>query len=475
MSFISSLEARARQVDSLLCVGLDPHPQDLERPGPQAALEACARLIEATADLALAFKPNAAFFEAYGPAGVQALKEVIAMIPAGVPVILDAKRGDIASTAEAYARAAFEALGADAVTLNPYLGQDSIEPFLRDADHGAFLLCKTSNPGAGDLQDLVVVGGEAGVGQALFERVAALAAQWNRQDNLGLVVGATYPEALESVRAAAPKLWILAPGVGAQSGDLQAALQAGLRPDGLGLLVPVSRGIARAGDPRQAAEAFRQQINAVRRDIEKQERADRHSQAAIAALADALLEAGCVRFGQFALKSGLISPIYLDLRRLVSQPALLRQAAAAYLPVLGGLEFDRLAALPYAALPIGTAISLMGNWPLVYPRKEVKEYGTRAEIEGDFQPGERVVIIDDLATTGGSKFEALERLAAAGLRAQDVVVLIDRQSGAKEALAERGFRLHAVATLDDLLDYWEAAEKVPGELILQAREFLRSS
>jgi uridine monophosphate synthetase len=139
------------------------------------------------------------------------------------------------------------------------------------------------------------------------------------------------------------------------------------------------------------------------------------------------------------------------------------------------LAFDRLAALPYAALPIAAAISLSGGWPLVYPRKETKAYGTRAEVEGLFAPGERVVIIDDLATTGSSKFEAIEKLSAAGLNSEDVVVLIDRQSGAAEALAERGRRLHAVFTLTQMLDHWEASGKVPTGQIADARCFIQDN
>ncbi len=467
-TFFSTLEARARQVDSLLCIGLDPHPADLSAPTAQAARDFCLRLIEATADLAAAFKPNAAFFEALGPAGWAALKEVIAAIPAGVPVLLDAKRGDIASTAEAYARSAFEELGAHAITLSPYLGRDSLLPFLQDARRGAFLLCKTSNPGAGDLQDLPLGGSDGGL--TLYEKVALLAQGWNERGNLGLVVGATQPEALARVRKLAPDLWILAPGVGAQGGDLSTTLRAGLRADGLGLLLPVSRGVARAADPHQAALELCRAIRA-----EQQAGA---GQAALrptpfsAGLAEGLLAAGCVRFGKFTLKSGLESPIYLDLRRLVSYPGLLAQVAAAYLPILQGLRFERLAALPYAALPIGTAVSLQGGWPLVYPRRESKAYGTRAEIEGEYQPGERVVVLDDLATTGESKFEAIDKLTAAGLLVEDVVVLIDRQSGAQEALGKAGYRLHAALTLSGLLDHWEANGRVPAEHIAAARAFL---
>ena len=195
----------------------------------------------------------------------------------------------------------------------------------------------------------------------------------------------------------------------------------------------------------------------------------------ISLVADGLLAAGCVKFGQFTLKSGLVSPIYLDLRRLAGYPNLLRQVARAYLPILNNLSFTRLAALPYAALPIGTAISLLNGSPLLYPRKETKEYGTKAEIEGGFSAGEGVVVIDDLATTGGSKFEAIDKLSAAGLQVEDIVVLIDRQSGAKEALAARGFRLHEVFNLGDLLDYWESTEKVPADQIEQTRRFIERS
>lgn len=195
----------------------------------------------------------------------------------------------------------------------------------------------------------------------------------------------------------------------------------------------------------------------------------------LSSLADGLLSAGCIKFGEFTLKSGLKSPIYIDLRQIISRPKLLEQIGQAYLPILKALQFSRIAGLPYAAIPIATAISLAGNYPMIYPRKEVKTYGTKAEIEGEYHAGETVVVIDDLATTGGSKFEAIEKLTGVGLVVKDVVVLVDRQSGAKESLAQAGYSMQAVLTVSQLLDYWESTGKVEKDKIEETRKFLAHS
>ncbi len=492
-TFFTFLAKRVDDCSSLLCVGLDPHPSDLPAPTAAAARTFCLHLVKQTAPYAAAFKPNAAFFERYGPDGWAALKEVIAAVAeestrlgSPIPVILDAKRGDIASTAEAYAASAFEHLGAHAITLNPYLGRDSIEPFLAYKEKGVFLLCKTSNPGAGDLQDLTIDRRQLTVDRPpstvdgppsmpLYEYVARLAQTWNTGDNIGLVVGATQPEALARVRAAAPDLWFLVPGVGAQGGDLETALRSGLRADGKGVLINVSRSISRSEKPRLEAAKLRDEMAEIVSSLmvhgKRATPLINHNPLTI--LADDLLAAGCIKFGEFTLKSGLKSPIYIDLRQIITYPKLLEKIGAAYLPILEKLTFDRIAGLPYAAIPIATAIALQGNYPMIYPRKEAKDYGTKAEIEGEYHPGETVVVIDDLATTGGSKFEAIEKLTAAGLKVRDVVVLIDRQSGAKEALAEAGYTLHAALTITQLLDHWEKTGKVERERLIQARLFLQ--
>ena len=275
-TFFSFLERRVDDASSLLCIGLDPHLPDLKEPTAASALDFCLNLVKQTAPYAAAFKPNAAFFEVFGAEGWTALKHVIEAISeessrlgSRIPVILDAKRGDIASTADAYAKSAFETLGADCITLNPYLGKDSIEPFIKDHEKGVFLLCKTSNAGSMDLQNLLVMPMGSDMPMPLYIYVAKLAAQWNEKNNVGVVVGATHPQIMEMIRAAVPDLWFLAPGVGAQGGELEVTLKSGLRADGKGLLIPISRAISRAENPGRAAADLRDEIIRIKREIKK--------------------------------------------------------------------------------------------------------------------------------------------------------------------------------------------------------------
>jgi orotidine-5'-phosphate decarboxylase len=267
MDFLATLRARWRAADSLLCVGLDPDPARFPatlRDDPDAVFTFCRAIVDATADLVCAFKPQIAYFAAVRAEG--ALERLIAHIHdahAGVPVILDAKRGDIGATSEQYAREVFERYGADAVTLQPYQGIDAIEPYLRYPGRGAFLLCRTSNPG-GDALQMLDIGG-----RKLYEHLAEMAARdWNRTGQLGLVVGATYPAELERVRRLVGDMPLLVPGIGAQGGDVEASVHAGQTGDGTGMVINSSRAILYAGDgadfaaaARAAARQTRQQIN----------------------------------------------------------------------------------------------------------------------------------------------------------------------------------------------------------------------
>ena len=268
MKFIDMLAARWRAADTLLAVGLDPDPARFPphlRERPDAVFEFCRSIVDATADLVCAFKPQIAYFASMR--AEDALERLVAHIRArhpAVPVILDAKRGDIGSTAEHYAREAFERYGAHAVTLSPYMGFDSIQPYLAYPDRGAFLLCRTSNAGGNDLQML-----DAG-GERVFERVARLAAStWNTNGQLGLVVGATFPAELARVRALVGDLPLLVPGIGAQGGDVEATVRAGQTSRGTGMVVNSSRAILYAGQGSDFAERARGAAQATRDEINR--------------------------------------------------------------------------------------------------------------------------------------------------------------------------------------------------------------
>ena len=251
MGFFAEINETARKNNSLLCVGLDPDPALL--PPGVGLLNFNKAIIDATSALVCAFKPNLAFYEAEGQLGWEILEQTLDYIPKGIPVIADAKRGDIGNTAKAYASAIFTALGTGAATVNPYMGFDSVEPFLNYKDKGVFILCRTSNAGAADFQSLsVTVGGKE---QALYQLVAKKADEWNKYGNVGLVVGATCPEELKMLRQAYPEMPFLIPGVGAQGGDLKKAVSYGVNTRGSGIIINSSRQILYASRGRDFASA----------------------------------------------------------------------------------------------------------------------------------------------------------------------------------------------------------------------------
>jgi len=263
VNFIEKLTNATQKNKSLLCVGLDPDPELM--PMKVGIFEFNKAIIDTTADLVCAYKLNLAFYEALDDGGLDALKRSIKYIPDDIPVIGDAKRGDIGNTAKAYAKAIFSNLNCDATTVNPYLGFDSVEPFIQYRDKGVFILCRTSNAGAVDLQSLRC---ETEHGpRPLFEIVAQKASQWNIHGNIGLVVGATYPEELRLIRQSHPDIPILIPGIGAQGGDLASAVHYGVDSKGEKAIINSSRQIIYASREKDFAEAARRAASSLREQI----------------------------------------------------------------------------------------------------------------------------------------------------------------------------------------------------------------
>jgi len=265
LNFNDKLSAAVRVNQSLVCVGLDTDPGQL--PHGVSVTDFNRAIIAATGDMVCAYKINLAFYEAQGRDGYAALEQAVKDVPQAVPVIADAKRGDIGNTARAYASAVFDVLGCDAVTVSPYLGGDSLQPFLDYTDRGIFILCRTSNPGGSDIQSLTV--GYKGEKLPLYQVVARKCGQWNANGNIGLVVGATAPAELAEVRRIQPDMPLLVPGIGAQGGDLAVTLRHGLRRDGGGVIINSSRGIIYASKGPDFAEAARRAADELRTAINR--------------------------------------------------------------------------------------------------------------------------------------------------------------------------------------------------------------
>ena len=487
MTFFESLESAARTKGGPLCVGIDPRIEPSKHSFDELTSYG-RRVVDACAPYAVAFKPQLAFFERHGSVGWEALGSIldhIRSIDEDFPVILDAKRGDIGSTAEAYAQALLDRPGALAVTLSPYLGSESAEPFLKRRNAGAFILCRTTNPGAGRLQELLMDDGTA-----LYLTFADEILSWNpdpESPSIGLVVAGNNPSILRSVRERHPETWFLAPGIGAQGGRADAAVAAGARSDGFGVLASASRSVADADDPAGAARELRDALDAARREFLKTG-SSRSSQAETARpvrrfrplsdverreLLEGLFRIGAFRTGEFTLKSGKLSPFYIDLRRIGADARILSLTGRAYAELLDGVDADHVAGIPVAALPLATAATLATGMSLIYPRLEKKAHGSGAKVEGVWEKGDRAVMLDDLITTGGSKREAAAVLREAGLRVRDLVVLIERGSEGRRDMTEAGINLKAWARIEDLLDAGLAAGFVDEEMAEKVRRFAR--
>lgn len=488
MTFFQRLEARRLNIDSLLCVGLDPR-NALDNncevgESVTAIIEANKRIIDATADLALCYKPNIAFYEALGAPGLQALEVTLQLIPDSIPVILDAKRGDIGATAQAYEKALFGHFNVDAVTLSPYMGGDSVKPFLSDESRGAFLLCRTSNPGGDDIQLL-----ELADGAPVYVKVADLAASYG--ENVGLVVGGNEPEALQTIRQRHPDIWFLSPGIGAQGGNMLQAVSAGLNANGGGIIPVVARGISQAENPAKAASDF---VDDLRRAVDQALTSKASSGTSISTNAPAtnlnedalkqqvltgLIQAECFKTGSFTLKSGETSPFYIDLRRVMSYPRLMKSVARAYARLVYQLQkeghrFDCLAGIPVAALPLAQAVSLETGLPMIFPRMNAKSHGTGNTVEGNWKPGQQVLLLDDLITSGASKLEALEILRAAGLSVEHLIVLIERGEAGRRDMVKASVNLRGFANIREFLPICHSLGLIDAKQLKDMEEYARS-
>lgn len=460
LSFFERISARVGVINSRLCVGIDPHPHLVEETmgniTEDTLYEWCTHIAYQTAEHAACFKINIAFFEAQGSRGFAALERIIPTVQALAPVILDAKRGDISSTAEAYAKACYDIWKVDSVTINPYLGMDSFAPFLSNSNAGIFLLCHTSNPSAYELQRRI--GTDT---LPLYSWIAKEAASHPKSNQIGLVVGATQTDVFATIRQYAPKTWLLCPGVGAQGGSLEKTIQAGWGQEG-NILIPVSREIAQASNMRQKAEELKEAIRAAQ---PKHNLSTTQQQ-----LARLLMESQCVLFGEFTLKSGIQSPIYIDLRNIIGHPTTFQATIAAYSEYVQKLSPDALAALPFAGLPIASGLALQNSLPLCYPRPP-KNHGTQQSIEGGIPAHTNVLLIDDLATRGASAIEALP-IIRSQYNTENLLVLIDRQSGATEALQKHGVTLHSIFRLTDLLHFWREESYIEENQLQRVLTFL---
>ena len=463
MGFFVQLTDAIADRQSLLVAGLDPNPEMLQTWAARRGLAGRSFLsqarhwikavIEATAPHVCAYKPSLGFYQALGPVGLELLLEVRDLVPPDLPLIVDAKHGDLNSSS-ALAHYLFKELGADAVTLSPLAGQDIAAPFLLYPGKAVVMTCHSSNQAARVIQH------HPDESDPLYVRIVRETQLWATPDQLLLEVGTSDPEVLARVRAEAPERFLILRSLWGEEERLESMLQAGLSAAADGLLLPLPQNLLVEDDIASRAEALKHAIthkreqwlaNAQQRDantcvlwLPGSERAADPLESLIVDLFDI----GCLLFGDYVQASGAVFNYYVDLRQIISDPNLFHRVLHAYADQLEGLDFDRIAGIPYGSLPTATGLSLQLHKPLIYPRKEVKAHGARRLIEGDFDEGDRVVVVDDILITGGSVLEGIAKLESSGLVVQDVVVFIDHGGDhdrrARERLAAAGYRCHAV-------------------------------
>jgi uridine monophosphate synthetase len=456
VTFFDKLNGVVELNQSLLSLRLDPDPEIWPKHygswetisshlwGLQEWLQF---LIAETTDLVCAYKLTLEFYRALGSSGLELLRQTLKAIPDRIPVILDAQYSGL-NASTIFAQVIFLDWNVDAVTLNPYIGQDEVAPFLLYPDKAVFILCATANPSAAVLQEYPTAAAP------FYLNLVREAKTWGSPEQLGLF-GEGSPEVFARIRSLAPERLILA---GDLSGDLNETLKVGLNANGDGLLVPVPEEMLGSQNPREPIRALREEINQVREQVAQgnptcslwlpdvcllQEHPHKE-------LILQLYDIGCIQFGEYVQASGATFPYYIDLRTIISHPQVFEQVLCAYAEILAELNFDRIAGIPYGSLPTATGLGLRLNVPMIFPRKEVKAHGTRRLVEGKFREGETVVVIDDILITGKSVREGAQKLESVGLKVCDIVVFIDHEEGVKERLEQQGYRSHAVLTISEI-------------------------
>jgi uridine monophosphate synthetase len=462
MNFSAKLSQAIATNQSLLVVGLDPNPEMmpgnyLHNGNAQKTIdnlwEWLQFVIDRTSDRVCAYKPTLGFYQALGVSGMELLDRVLTSIPENIPVILDAKHSDL-NTSSIFARFIFEQWQVDAVTLSPFAGIDGVAPFLVYRDRAAFILCHTSNPEAVALQAY------PDSNNPFYLQVVREAKTWGTPEQLALEVGTTDPETIAKIRAVAPERIILIRSIWGADADVDRLIQEGLDKNGEGLLIPVPQDLLASDRLDDELELLNREVDRIRNEIMKESSSCNLWTSDVCLLAKhphqdlilQLYDIGCLMFGEYVQASGATFSYYIDLRKIISNPQVFNQVLNAYADILQNLEFDRIAGIPYGSLPTATGLALQLHRPLIYPRKEVKAHGTRRSIEGNFYPGETVVVVDDILISGKSAIEGTEKITSSGLIVKDIVVFIDHESGAKDKLQAKGYRSYSVLAISEITE-----------------------
>ena len=488
MNFFDKLLTSIEKNQSLLYLELDPNPENLPKQAEGQNIPAKSLLLKhpekdnqeliqdwwewlhflitQTEKYVCAYKLSLGYYQSFGIPGLQLLQQTLKTIPSEIPIILDAKHSDL-KTSTVFAQSIFADLQVDACTILPYTGFDLVVPFLLYPGKAVFLLCATANASAGVLQQY------PNQEQPLYLKLVVEAQRWATPEKLGFEVG-IMPDILGKIRQVAPERLILIQGDIAEENDinnpqkLNQLLAAGLNINGEGLLLPIPPKLLGTAEPKTAIKSLISTINEQRLKMVKGSPTCELWLPDICFLQhqphrDLILQLynlGCIIFGDHVQASGAIFPYYIDLRKIISIPQIFHKIVTAYAEIIQNLEFDRIAGIPYGSLPTATGLALHLERPMIFPRKEVKAYGTGRLIEGHFQPGEKIVVVDDIMITGNSVMEGAEKLKSVGLKVEDIVVFIDHERGVKDKLQDHGYLGHSVLTLTEIAQTLYESNKI---------------